>query len=110
MPKLKSSFCMNLVIPHKNTSILLGSRNRFLRKIFDLPVVLRVMMDIELCFVSGCVLIRFVVHTPSPVDTGFPDIDPHRAGAQSTPYFAPFAGANLPGPPTLCTSRGGRGI
>lgn len=61
------------------------------------------------CYVTG-VLIRIVVHTPSPVDTGFPDIDPHRTGAQSTPYFAPFAGANHPSPPTLCTSRGGRGI
>lgn len=48
-----------------------------------------------LCLVTG-MLIRFVVHAPSPADTGFPDIDPHRAGAQSTPYFAPFAGANHP--------------
>lgn len=51
-----------------------------------------------LCLVA-VVLIRFVVHTPSPADTGFPDIDPHRAGAQSTPYFAPFAGAHHPLPP-----------
>lgn len=35
----------------------------------------------------------------SPVDTGFPDIDPHRAGSHSTPYFAPFAGANHPARP-----------
>lgn len=63
-----------------------------------------------LCLVA-VVLIRFVVHTPSPADTGFPDIDPHRAGAQSTPYFAPFAGANHPlSPHLMYEARGGRGI
>lgn len=51
-------------------------------------------------------LIRFVVHTPSPADTGFPDIDPHRAGAHSAPYFAPFAGANHPLPALLMYDRG----
>lgn len=58
-----------------------------------------------LCLVA-VVLIRFVVHTPSPADTGFPDIDPHRAGAQSTPYFAPFAGANHPLPPPYVRGTG----
>lgn len=59
-----------------------------------------------LLFCHRRVLIRLVVHTPSPVDTGFPDIDPHRTGAQSTPYFAPFAGANHPSPPHLMYESG----
>lgn len=51
-------------------------------------------------------LIRFVVHTPSPADTGFPDIDPHRTSAHSTPYFAPFAGANPLARPPYVRARG----
>lgn len=70
----------------------------------SLKSVIRIVVCWIRSFAKG-VLIRFIVHTSSLADAGFPDIDPHRAGAQSTPYFAPFAGANHP-PPTLCTSEG----